>query len=96
MFCCVSQAAEWKTYLNDDVGPKINYTTGTSIRPYQIDDNTYHAWNNDTQSYKTYTRSGSNIYSSNGSRYTQYGNTIQNNSTGDRYYLNGNSVKPLY
>ena len=85
-----------QTYFNDDIGPKINYSTSNSVRPYQVDSNTYHVWNNDTQAYTTYTRDGDNVYSSSGSRYTQYGNTLQNNSTGDRYQKTGDIWKPIY
>ena len=62
---------------------------------FSIDD-TYYSWNNETQTYRSYTRSGNDIYGSDGSHYTQFGNTIQNNATGQTYQINGSLVSPLY
>ena len=92
MFCCVSQAAEWKTYFNDDVPANA----GSYNNTYTKSGNEYKVWDSRTQTFDTYRNDGEHIYGPSG-RYGSLGNgTLYNTSTGDRYYLNGNSVEPLY
>lgn len=40
--------------------------------------------------------SNNKIYGSDGSQYTQYGNVIQDNSTGKQYQINNNIIEPLF
>lgn len=87
--CCAAYA---ETYLNaplpDNAGalpPTIN----------KMGDN-YHIWDDKTQSYTNYTRQGNQIYGSDGSKYTQFGNTYQDNHTGQTYQINNNLIEPLY
>lgn len=58
--------------------------------------NTYYSWDNKTQSYTGYTQQDNHIYGSDGSSYTRYGNTVQDNSSGRTYQINNNFVSPLY
>ena len=92
--CCTAQAVERKVYFNDDLPPNAG---SYPSRPFKMGDNTYHMWDDKTQSYTTYTVDGDNVYSSDGYRYTIYGNgtQLQNNSTGERYQKTGDYWEPL-
>lgn len=60
-------------------------------------DNTYYMWDNNNQTYKSYQVQGNQIYGSDGSSYTRYGNTIQSNSSRPQsYQINNNIIKLLY
>lgn len=53
-------------------------------------------YNNNYSHPVSYTKQDNQIYGSNGKSYTQFGNTIQDNSSGKTYQINNNLIQPLY
>ncbi len=82
-------------------GCGISYADYNSYNQYDINSDsqigdTYYKWNNNTQSYTGYTQQDNQIYGSDGSSYTRFGNTVQDNNTGNTYQINNNIIEPLY
>ena len=83
------------TYLNDSLPDNAGASVYNTNSVSKIGD-TYYKWDNKTQSYTGYRVQENKIYGSDGSSYTRFGNTIQNNSTGQTYQINNNFIQQLY
>lgn len=91
LFGCTSAFADG--YMNDPIPANAGQTPIGITRT----GDGYSMWNNSTQTYKTYNVKGNQIYGSDGSSYTRYGDTIQSNSSRPKsYYFQNNIPKPLY
>ena len=85
VFRCGISYADYNSYNN-----QYDINSGSQIG------NTYYKWDNNTQSYTGYTQQDNQIYGSDGSSYTRFNNTVQDNNTGNTYQINNNYVEPLY